>query len=104
MPSEDLAQALDLAKSRVGNMQGRISFATQKDQMAELDGALAELAERLTVLRSRGYRYKNVLEAKLATLNQKWTASRPMLEQELAQAEARLTPGVSQLARKAAVL
>lgn len=83
---------------QINGLADDVSLNYHKDAMADLDSGIAELSADVESIRSRGYVYKNFLERKLETIQQKWDDARPRLEAELRRQE----PALSQLYNQAA--
>jgi hypothetical protein len=83
---------------RINGLADDVALNSHKGAMADLDSGIAELSEEAARIRSRGYVYKNYLERKLETLQQKWADARPRLESALRLQE----PALSQLYNQAA--
>lgn len=86
----EVGEEIQALGARINELVDDVALNYHRDAMADLDGGVADLVDEVTRIRERGYVYKSFLEAKLATLQQKWEEVRPRLERELDQQAAEL--------------
>ncbi|HEC21458.1 MAG TPA: hypothetical protein ENI95_00915 [Chloroflexi bacterium] len=98
--SEEVTELHEALTSELETLADELSFSRHLEAMSDLDGGISQLKLDVEQIRMRGYRFKNFLERKVETLEQKWRAARPALRRELSRAEAELTPLYDQLARR----
>ncbi len=85
--------------SQLHDLAQDVTFADEKQAVADLEGGIADLQEQVAHVRSRGYRFKNFLERKLETLEKKWREAEPTVRRELNIAENELSPMYDRVAR-----
>jgi hypothetical protein len=77
-----------------------VQLLGHKQAISDLEGGIADLIEKIDLIRQRGYRYKNFLERKAATLQTKWAEAEPAVRSQLTSSESELQAAYNTLARR----
>ena len=72
-PLDQINSQLNNIRWSFENLQKRVKLTSARDQLEDLDTKLKGLAQRIAVLRQRGYPFEKILESTAIDLQKKWS-------------------------------
>lgn len=104
-PASEEAQAkLQQLEDDLETLREKVTFSDHRQAVNDLDHGVGDLPAQVERLRERGYRYKNYLERKIATIERKWREAEPTVRSELNRAENEYMPQYEALSRRYSAL
>ncbi|TET54035.1 MAG: hypothetical protein E3J64_02570, partial [Anaerolineales bacterium] len=74
---------LESLQNKLGELQEQLLLTRARDDMGDIESALAMLPAELEALRKRGYVFRSFLDQKLAVLAEQWEETRDRVSQEI---------------------
>ena len=82
-PAQQIASEISSLQSKVSSLQKSVRLTDARDGIEDLQVKISSSAQRIAVLRQKGYVFEKVLEEQAKSLVQQWSRLYPTLNQQI---------------------